>query len=332
MTDAVADAIIEKSLDEAQECSFMFQGGEPSLIGLPFFRRFVEVVDRLNEERGRTIHYAFQTNALLIDNQWADFFKENGFLVGISFDGNARLHDLYRKDAKGEGSARRVMEAIRLLKERDVAFNILSVVTPAMAQNVKPVYNYLEAHHLSFQQYIPCMDPFGEEPGEQSFSLSPDDYATFLKQLFDRWYESLVSGKGVSVRFFDNLVSMLLGYPPESCDMSGICSVQYVSESDGSIYPCDFFCADEYLLGNIVTDSFAVMDEKRKAIRFIEDSPNASPECAECPWKALCRGGCKRYRYDGNYRYCSTMRQFFPYAIERLEQVAGTVSRNMNIT
>jgi uncharacterized protein len=218
-----------------------------------------------------------------------------------------------------------VLQSISLLKEQGVDFNILSVITPAMAENVRPMWNYLNGHGLPFLQYIPCMDPFGEEPGEASFSLSPDSYAKFLMQLFDLWYENLASGKGVSVRFFDNLVSMLVGYQPESCDMAGICSVQYVAESDGSIYPCDFFCADGYCLGNILTSTIAELDAKRKELRFIESSPNTSLECSTCQWKILCRGGCKRYRNDGRYRYCASMQQFFPYAIERLEQVARNV-------
>lgn len=329
MKDEVMRAIIEKCMAEAEHCSFMFQGGEPSLIGLPFFRRFVETVNALNETYRCTIHYAFQTNALTLDPEWAGFFKENGFLVGVSFDGNARLHNLYRKDARGEGSAQRVLQSISLLKEQGVDFNILSVVTPAMAENVRPMWNYLSGHGLPFLQFIPCMDPFGEEPGEMSFSLSPDSYAKFLKDLFDLWYESLAKGKGVSVRFFDNLVSMLVGYPPESCDMSGICSVQYVSESDGSIYPCDFFCSDGYLLGNILDSAIAELDGKRKGLQFIESSPNKSLACSTCQWKSLCRGGCKRYRNDGEYRYCTSMQQFFPYAIERLEQVARTVQTRL---
>ncbi len=127
MTDAVTEAIIAKCLEEAEHCSFMFQGGEPTLAGLPFFRRFVQTVNRLNEVRGRTVSYAFQTNGLVLDRDWANFFRENGFLVGVSFDGTARLHDLHRKDGAGDGSARRVLRSISLLKEQGVDFNILSV-------------------------------------------------------------------------------------------------------------------------------------------------------------------------------------------------------------
>ena len=325
MTDAVMEAIIAKCLAEAERCSFMFQGGEPTLAGLPFFRRFVQTVFRLNEGLGRNISYAFQTNGLALDLDWANFFRENGFLVGVSFDGTARLHDLHRIDGAGDGSARRVLRSISLLKELGVEFNILSVVTPAMADNVDPVWNYFASHGLPFLQFIPCLDPFGDEPGKESFSLSPDSYARFLMRLFDLWYESFSSGKGVSVRFFDNLVSMLAGYQPESCDMAGICSVQYVAESDGSIYPCDFYCTDGYLLGNILDASIGELDARRTELRFVEASPNTGAECVECKWRPLCRGGCKRSRTGDSYRYCSSMKQFFPYAIERLERVARTV-------
>ncbi len=327
MTDAVTEAIIAKCLEEAEHCSFMFQGGEPTLAGLPFFRRFVLTVNRLNEVRRRTVSYAFQTNGLVLDRDWANFFRENRFLVGVSFDGTARLHDLHRKDGAGDGSARRVLRSISLLKEQGVEFNILSVVTPAMADNARPVWDFFKGRGLPFLQFIPAIDPFGEEPGAGSASLSPDAYARFLMQLFDLWYESLSSGKGVSVRFFDNLVSMLAGYPPESCDMAGVCSVQYVAESDGSIYPCDFYCTDEYLLGNILEASIVELDARRKKMQFVETSPNTDRECLECRWRPLCRGGCKRWRNGGVYRFCSAMKQFFPYAIERLERVAGSIRR-----
>ncbi|NCC63882.1 MAG: SPASM domain-containing protein [Spirochaetia bacterium] len=317
----VVASIITKSIELAKHITYAFQGGEPSLAGLAFFERFVSMVEQYKKD-DTLVSYAFQTNGLLIDETWAQFFKKYHFLVGVSLDGPPRLNDLHRHDREGTKSGRLVMQNIALMQKIGVEFNILSVVTNELAQNISMVFPYFVNHGLLFHQYIACMDPL---EGGRNF-LSAEVYATFLKQLFDLWYAAWQSGKPVSVRFFDNLVGMIAGYPPESCDMSGVCSANYVVESNGDIYPCDFYCIDEELLGNIITDSFSALDEKRKELRFIEDSPNRIDACVHCPWAALCRGGCKRYRTEQGYRFCTSMQEFFPYAIRRLETVARTLS------
>ncbi|HCU30603.1 MULTISPECIES: radical SAM/SPASM domain-containing protein [unclassified Sphaerochaeta] len=322
MKNEVADAIIQKSLAEAKHCSFVFQGGEPSLAGLSFFERFVEQV-ALRKSEEHTISYAFQTNGLKVDRAWARFFKKHDFLVGVSFDGSPRLHDLHRFDSQQKGSGRSVASALSLLKEEGVQFNVLSVVTNELAQNIKQAYTYLVNHEIYYHQYIACMDPLQDE---KSY-LSPDVYGRFLKELFDLWFASWQQGTPVSIRFFDNLVGMLAGYPPESCDMGGVCSVNYVVESNGDVYPCDFYCVDDQRLGNIGENSFAQLDAKRTELRFIEDSPNRTDDCATCQWRLLCRGGCKRYRSETGYKYCSSMQEFFPYAIQRLEMVARSLQK-----
>lgn len=324
MGEDVMMAIITKGLAEAKMCSFVFQGGEPSLIGLPFYEKFVEAVNRLNTEDS-SIHYAFQTNGMHIDEAWATFFKQNNFLVGVSFDGSPRLHNLHRFDAQGQKSARKVVEGIELLRTIGAEFNVLGVVTNELAQNVDLMWNYMQAHNHRYLQFIPCMESlegFTTKP-----FLSAANYALFLKSLFDLWFQAWESGNPVSIRFFDNLVGMLAGYPPESCDMAGVCSIQYVVESDGSIYPCDFYCDDTSYLGNLLVDDFSTLDGNRAAMRFVEDSPNSIDACLSCPWKELCRGGCKRYRDESGYRFCSTMLDFYPYAIRRLEHVARTLVR-----
>lgn len=319
MTKEVVEAIINKSLSEAHHCSFMFQGGEPSLAGLIFYEHFVERVNALNTDNV-TIHYAFQTNGIDIDESWAAFFKKNNFLVGVSFDGTPRLHDMHRVTREGGMSGRKVQQAITLLTKWEVEYNLLIVVTNEIAQNVDLMLNYLMSRGYRYLQFIPCMSSV-EDKGNDKF-LDRENYTHFLKELFDRWYLALQQENPISIRFFDNLVGMIAGYPPESCDMAGVCSVQYVAEANGNIYPCDFYCNDENLLGNIVNDSFSSIDKKRLTLRFIEDSPNTSNDCINCKWRPLCRGGCKRNRGIDGYRFCSSMKEFLPYAIKRMEIVA----------
>ena len=317
MDDTVVEAIIMKSLQEAESCTYVFQGGEPTLAGLPFFKRFI---DRVNAYKlpDSTVRYTFQTNALNLDRDWARFFKQHDMLVGVSFDGTPRLHDFHRMDRNGNGSGRKVINSISMLEEEGVDFNILCVVTNELAQNIRQVFSYLVNHNLRYHQYIPCMDPLA---GDVSY-LTPDMYSRFLRDLFDLWFSAYRKGTPVSIRLFDNLVGMIAGYPPESCDMAGICSIQYVAESNGDIYPCDFYCTDDHLLGSIAVDSFKDLDARRSAMLFIENSANRVDPCTECRWKLLCRGGCRRYRTDEGYRFCSSMKEFFPYVIERMQIVA----------
>ncbi|MCK9547381.1 MAG: SPASM domain-containing protein [Sphaerochaeta sp.] len=321
MSDEVASAIITGSLDEADHVSFVFQGGEPSLAGLAFFERFVAEATAYKSAE-QTIHWAFQTNGVRLNEAWAAFFKEHGFLVGISLDGSPRIHDLHRLDHQGNGSGRAVAHAIEIAKRGGVEFNVLSVVTDQMADNTAHAWRWLVDHGVRYHQYIPCIDPIEQD---RSF-LSASSYTRFLKESFDLWYDAFRRGEQVSVRFFDNIVAMLLSLEPESCDMAGICSVNYVVESNGNIYPCDFYCFDDQLLGNILTGSWADFDGRRRALRFIEESPNTIDGCEQCRWRALCRGGCKRYRSSSGYRYCDTMKEFFPYSITRFEEIARIVA------
>ena len=154
------------------------------------------------------------------------------------------------------------------------------------------------------------------------------EYAKFLHRLFCRWKADLDSGKYVSVRHFDNWIGILMGRPPESCNMRGACAIQYVVEADGSVYPCDFYCLDEWKLGNVMQDDLAACDEKRRQLHFVERSLPAPQQCRECPWYALCRNGCPRNRVQKpgdlvaiNY-FCKAHRGLFGLHIREMQQIA----------
>ena len=184
-----------------------------------------------------------------------------------------------------------------------------------------------------YLQFIPCLDPYGETPGQYAFSLTPEDYGTFLCDLFDVWYEDVRQGKIIYIRYFENILGMLLGFPPESCGVCGTCAKEYVVEADGGVYPCDFYVLDPYRLGSLVTDDFPALDEKRGELGFVERSRFVSPECRDCPWFALCRGGCRRdrepMRGDGtlslNY-FCPAYKAFFSYAYPRLAHLSRAIA------
>lgn len=327
------EAIVQKALEYAGiACTFGFQGGEPTLRGIDFFRKLIEFEGKYNIKKLR-IHNAIQTNGLLIDQEWAQFFHDHNFLVGLSLDGGKDIHDLIRLDTEGKGTFNRVLKATRILNKYQVEYNVLTVVTSQTARNINQIYNFFMKNGLVYQQYIPCLDPFGEERGTHEYSLSAEDYGLFMKRLFDAWYRDVKAGKFVYIRYFENLAGMLQGLPAESCGLSGRCSNQNVVEADGSVYPCDFYMLDEYCLGNLNTDSFDLIEQKRSEIGFVTASMQVDEECRSCEWGWICHGGCRRDRQNDctgpiekNY-FCTAYKEFFPYILPRLRELA---MRNVN--
>ncbi len=327
MSRETAEILVDRAMEYGdRECTFAFQGGEPTLAGLDFFRDFTDLVLSHKNPKKLRIHYALQTNGYRLDEEWARFFREHRFLVGISLDGPREIHDRYRLDAGGKGTWNRVMASVRLLEKYQVEYNALAVVTAASARNAQKIYNFFKKNRIGYQQYIECLDPIGETPGEQEYSLTPKRYEEFLKNLFDAWYLDQKAGHPVYNRYFENLLMIMAGQGPESCSMRGVCGVQWVAEADGSIYPCDFYALDAWRLGNIREQTFEEMDKKREELGFIQKSAVPAPQCRDCAWYGLCRGGCRRHREpltpEGSLNYfCSAYQGFFAYAWPRLQEV-----------
>ena len=319
MARETATALIYKVLDRAEgACTFSFQGGEPTLAGLDFYRFFVKQVNKYNR-KGLRVEYALQTNGVLIDEEWGRFLRENRFLVGLSLDGPEDIHNRYR-----EGSFSDAMRAVQVLRRNRVPVNILSVVTGNSASRVEEIYEFFREQGLWYQQYIPCIDPF--EGTDEGYSLSGRQYGEFLKRLFDLWYRDVTRGIPVSIRYFENLMMILQGMQPECCGMTGQCMVQYVAEADGGVYPCDFYVTDRWYLGNIVQQSFPELEDTREKLRFSAQE-TWGPRCRGCRYFSLCRGGCRRDReagagQTGSNRWCEAYRQFFDSALPRLLQLA----------
>ena len=180
MPETVSHALIEKAAEAAEgSVTFLFQGGEPTLAGLDFFRDFVAHVKK-TAPPNLAVHYAIQTNGTLLDQEWCHFFKENRFLAGLSLDGSRECHDRFRLDGAGKGTYDRVRQAARRLEQAGVEYNVLTVVTGYLARHVQSVFSSLCRQGFRFQQYIPCLDPLEEERGGQEYSLSPARYEEFL--------------------------------------------------------------------------------------------------------------------------------------------------------
>jgi uncharacterized protein len=328
MSPETVDCLVGAALDYAQgSCSFAFQGGEPTLAGLDFYRDFVRKVREKDAGRSE-IRFSIQTNGMLIDREWAAFLKEEHFLTGLSLDGPRMIHDAFRSAPDGSASFARVMEAAAILKEASADFNILCVVDTLSADNPLPVYDFFRRRGFDWIQYIPCLEPLGGTKDGSPWSLGPAAWASFLKTTFDAWHADIRSGRKVSVRYFDNLVDMALGYPPENCGMAGTCGAYFTVEADGSVFPCDFYVLDEWRMGNVRSDSFAAMAASESARRFVEVSDFVSAECKTCFAYPLCRGGCRRDRepFDSGHprlnRYCEAYKDFFAHAGQRIMDLA----------
>ncbi|MBE7067338.1 MAG: anaerobic sulfatase maturase [Ruminococcaceae bacterium] len=318
------EAVVRRAFEYATDfVGFAFQGGEPTLVGLDFYKTLISLQHQYNTKKIK-VSNTIQTNGYIIDEEWARFFADNHFLVGLSLDGTKETHDSLRVDTKGKGTFNRVIRAADILQKNGVEFNILCVVNNFVARYPKEVYSQLKKY--KYIQFIACLDPLEEE--KTRFSLSEERYASFLKQTFNLYYEDFIRGNYVSIRNFDNYINILLGRRPESCAMNGFCTCYCVIEGDGSVYPCDFYVLDEWQLGNVHESSFGEIIGSEKAKEFVSSSLFVHEECKKCQYYKLCRGGCRREREpfaDGLpllNRHCKAYKEFFNYSIERMMEIA----------
>lgn len=335
MTHETAYALIRAAfaaVDGQGAVSFAFQGGEPTMAGLAFYRDFTALVNA-SRPLGVRVSYALQTNGMLLDEKWARFLKENGFMVGVSVDGYRELHDHYRLDAKGNTTYSRAAKAAALLQKQGVATNLLCVVTGQCAKHPQKAYDALKKLGIRYLQFIPCLDPLAGERGTAPFSLTPQLYGDFLCGLFDLWYRDWETGNYTSVRLFDDYVHLLMGFPASTCATMGDCGNCLVVEGDGGIYPCDFYVLDPWKLGNVQDGKLEQLNRSALALRFLQEGNDRPAACAHCRWKPLCNGGCRRDRISTpngveNY-YCASFQRFFAYAGSRLNRIAQCERRSM---
>ena len=310
-----AENLIRKMFDfcgEKSVLSFMFQGGEPLMAGVDYFEKFVETAEKFKTE-GSTVHYSLQTNGTLIDEDFCKFFKTNNFLIGVSIDGEKPLHDKQRSN-----SFDLAMRGIELLRKHSVDFNILSVITAKT--DAARLFDFYIENGFRDVQPIYCLDPLSGE--KEDYSLNAKQLARFKKRFFNLWFSEVSKGNQFYVRDFDNLLSLLTKGVAEQCGASGRCNAQLVVESDGTCYPCDFYCLDEFECANINTSDINDILSSGGLKSFFEHDEPKNSLCSSCKVMALCGGGCKRYRslYNQLSGYCPQM-DFILHAVEKLQSV-----------
>ncbi|MBR5598156.1 MAG: anaerobic sulfatase maturase [Lachnospiraceae bacterium] len=322
MNEKTLEQIIRKAIGKAsKECTFAYQGGEPTLAGIEFFEKSIEFQKKYNT-KGIHIQNVIQTNGYSLNEKWCEFFLKNKFLVGVSVDGIKYTHDKYRKSAKGEDSYFTIIQNIEMLEAYGVDYNILTVVNKTTANKVDKIFESYMKKGYQYQQYIPCMEPLEEDGQVREYSINATEYGVFLGRLFELWEIACRQGNRIYIRQFENWFTILKGGIPEACEQRGICGVQTIIEADGSVYPCDFYALDEYRIGNINENTLEEIDEKRKEMQFLEMSYNHAPECLECKYFKICRGNCNRYRMYGKHRLCEGFYYFFEQKYMQLLQMA----------
>ncbi len=330
---ATAETLIRRAFEYAKRgVSFAFQGGEPTLAGVGFFREFSRLVREYNVKK-LPVNYAIQTNGIAVDDEFIEYFLKEDFLVGLSVDGDASLHNSFRVDRSDKGTHNRVMAVGDKMLRAGVKVNILSVVTDEAARYAARTYKYFTSKNYTWLQFINCLAPLDESAilmdtqknkSEAEFALSPERWLKYNKTLFDLWYADFIHGKRVSIRHFDNFLMIYAGYRPESCDMCGECSIQFVTESNGDVYPCDFYSLERWKLGNIKESGFAELTSSERAVEFLTRRINKNEKCKNCKIYALCRGGCPRYSENPahDYIYCEQIKEFFRYTNDRFLQLS----------
>ncbi|HET7769319.1 MAG TPA: anaerobic sulfatase maturase [Chloroflexota bacterium] len=328
----------------APHLMFAWQGGEPTMMGLDWFKEVVQ----LQIKAGRTnaalhpgarweMSNALQTNGTLLDDDWARFFREYQFLIGLSLDGPPEWHDQYRVDRAGRGQHERVLRTLALLKRHGVEFNILCVVSAAIVGRPRELLRYFTKLGIEHLQFIPCVEPAGGHSscnggaGITEYSVTPEQYGEFLNGLFDAWMD--VGFRKLRIRYFDNLLEMLVLGRATTCQLAPSCGY-IVLEHNGDCYPCDFFVETPWKLGNVHETPLEEMLTSERFEAFASMKPKLHADCEACRWKALCHGDCPRYRIIGSGSaehtlpyFCGSFQRFFARSHKRLARTAETVKR-----
>lgn len=299
----MADELLERytqqyiAAQRVAEVTFAWQGGEPTLMGLEFFQRAVELQEKYRPP-GMRIHNTIQTNGVLLDDEWGAFLREHDFLAGISLDGPRELHDAYRVDTGGQPTFDRVMRGIDVLKAHGVDFNVLTCVHAANADFPREIYDFLRDDvEARFVQFIPIVQPTDTPAMAVSAqSVGAEQYGRFLITVFGEWVRRDVGR--VYVQIFDVALAAWAGLSPSLCIFQETCGTALAMEHNGDLYSCDHFVEPGYLLGNIQEQDLIALVNSEQQRRFGLAKRDALPAyCRACEVRFACNGGCPKNRF-----------------------------------
>ncbi len=339
MPDDVLETYIRQYIEsqDAPEIQFAWQGGEPTLLGVDYFRNIVKIQEKY--ANGKKILNAFQTNGTLLEANWGEFFKEHNFLIGLSLDGPRNLHDTYRVDKQGRSTFDSVMAGLEILKEHHVEFNTLTVVSRKNSQVPLEVYRFLRKHGSGFLQFIPLVEraspgplqaeggliqlslavPGGQKSPVTEWSVRAADYGNFLCTIFDEWVRHDI-GK-TFVQQFDVSLGIWAGQGSSLCVFSETCGSALAMEHNGDVYSCDHYVYPEFRLGNIREKPLEELIMSDFQQKFGTDKRDLLPGyCKKCDVRFACNGECPKHRFiktpDGEWGLnylCAGYKQFFTH-------------------
>ncbi|MEN6370535.1 MAG: anaerobic sulfatase maturase [Armatimonadota bacterium] len=340
MTDEVMESYLRQTIEAHQtpQVTIAWQGGEPTLMGLDFFRRSVEI-EKKYLRPGMQVENTLQTNGVLLDDDWCRLLYDNNFLVGLSLDGPKALHDTYRKDKAGKSVFDLVVNAVQLMQEHKVEFNILCTVNAANSIHPLEVYRFfrdeLDAHYIQFIPIVERDNDTGYQEGEKitERSVEPEQYGRFLIEIFDEWVRKDVGS--TFVQFFDGvLASWLRGYST-LCVLRPTCGEGVALEHNGDLYSCDHFVEPDGYIGNILETPLAELINSQKQRDFGKSKQSLLPNyCRECRYLFTCNGECPKNRIletpDGepglNY-LCKGLKAFFEHTEKPMRIMAELLRR-----
>ena len=333
MRDDVLEAFIRQYIQAqpGEHVSFAWQGGEPTLLGVPFFERVLELQQRYAD--GKKIDNAFQTNGTLLDDVWGELLAGNGFLIGLSVDGPEEIHDVYRVDKGGKPTFARVMRGLDVLKKHGVEFNTLTVINRKNSYRALEVYRFLKQIGSKYLQFIPVVEQLAEQPDANGlvlikpfsrqkasvsdWSVEPLQFGRFLTSIFDEWVGQDVGR--VFVQIFDVALESWANVPQSLCVFAPKCGQAMAVEHNGDLYSCDHFVYPENRLGNILDTAMSGLVTSQHQVRFGNAKETALPsDCRECDVRFACNGECPKHRFgttsSGEYGLnylCAGYKHFF---------------------
>lgn len=314
-----------------RQVGFIWQGGEPTLMGIDFFNKVVEF--QMKYGKGQTVSNAFQTNGILLNDDWAKLFYNYKFLIGLSVDGEASVHDHFRRTVGGGPTFEKMWENMNILRRFNVDFNVLGMVNSESAKCPESIYNFFLRNDLNYMQFIPTLEI--DDKGEiTDFSVSPGKYGEFLCRLFDVWYDDIWRNKAdpyIYIRDFDSIMHKMIHGNSTVCIYDNQCGQHVVVEHNGDVYACDFFVEPEWKYGNLMETPIHELVLIDKCEEFTNRKMDLMNECRDCKWLDFCYNGCPKFRGvvkdepENKFYYCESYKTFFDYSFPKLRKIAQMI-------